>query len=129
MNVIESPMREWVEGHGVFQWPEDVEVRFPDGESYDARGYWDANGELINTNDGYGAVGSPCHQALVQAGVILPPNVSLSGQPDSVSVMRAGMDFAATYHAVEEDGYDQDFPITGEQFAAYVAAGVKVVPA
>lgn len=61
----------WISGEGSFTWPEGVRIVFPDGDAYDAYGSYEHHtGESDYDPSGTGAVGSPCHQVLLQAGLI-----------------------------------------------------------
>lgn len=68
---IKSENRQWKEAHGNFVWPEGVTVVFPNGDEYDRFGARNRDGDSIDYNpEGTGSIGSPCHQALVETGII-----------------------------------------------------------
>ena len=68
---IKTNVLKWRPATGIFFWPKGVEVEFPDGTVYDITGSRDASGNSIDYNvNGTGVRGSPCHQALVEAGLI-----------------------------------------------------------
>jgi hypothetical protein len=74
IQTVKAQSTAWVPGDGVFVWPPDVAVTFPNGDTYDAEGARNHAGVSIDYNtDGTGACGSPCHQALLLEG-LLPAN-------------------------------------------------------
>ncbi len=71
MRKVKGEDVNWLEGTGEFVWPEGVEVEFPNGDVYDGEGGRDKNGDHFSFGaNGKGTKGSPCHQALVKAGVL-----------------------------------------------------------
>lgn len=71
MRLLAEAEMKWIPASGTFQWPEGIEIKFPDGSVYDRTGARDINGLSMDYNpDGRGACGSPCHQVLVAAGLI-----------------------------------------------------------
>ena len=78
MITIRTDITEWLPGTGgahpapgIFVWPEGVRIEFPNGDVFSADGGYNADGDSIDYNPGgRGAVGSPCHQALVAAGLL-----------------------------------------------------------
>lgn len=77
--IITTQITKTIGGEGTFTWPPGVEIEFENGEVYCATGARDAEGISIYYNpEGTGACGSPCHQALLAAGLL--PNAGGEGR-------------------------------------------------
>lgn len=62
----------WEPTGGVFKWPDNVVVKFDDGEVADAWGSRNSEGVSLSTNEDSTLVGgSPCHKAMAAAGIEL----------------------------------------------------------
>ena len=63
---------DWKSTGKLYHWPERVAVEFPDGEVWDQDGGIDREGNVIDDNPRQITVGgSPCHAAMVAAGIEL----------------------------------------------------------